>query len=51
MLSRAQEAGVVRDDVQVNDVIRLVGGATMMPGLTEDQRKRLLRVVADGLRA
>ena len=50
MLTRAQEAGVVRPDIEPADVIRLVGGCTMMGGLEPDQRERILRVVLDGLR-
>jgi hypothetical protein len=42
---------VVRADVTAGDVMRLVGGCTMMPGSTDDQRERLLEVVLAGLRA
>jgi AcrR family transcriptional regulator len=51
VLERAQGAGVVRSDVTAGDVIRLVGGCTMMPGATEDQQARILEVVLAGLRA
>ncbi|MGH3500346.1 MAG: TetR/AcrR family transcriptional regulator [Nocardioidaceae bacterium] len=51
LLSRAQSAGVVRADVIPSDLLRLVGGCTMMAGLEDDQQQRLLRVVLDGLRA
>jgi AcrR family transcriptional regulator len=51
VLARAQEAGRVRPDVEVGDLLRLVGGCTMMPGSTEEQRRRMIRVVSDGLRA
>lgn len=50
MLTRAQEAGAVRPDIEPSDVIRLVGGCTMMGGLDPDQRERMLRVVLDGIR-
>jgi AcrR family transcriptional regulator len=50
-LRRAQEAGVARRDVEVSDMLRLVGGCTMMPGSTPDQEARILQVVLDGLRA
>ncbi len=40
----------MRTDIDVNDMLRLVGGCTMMPGSTPEQRDRLLGVVHDGLR-
>ncbi len=46
----AQRAGVVRSDIEVSDVTRLVGGCTMMPGADADQQRRMLRLVLDGLR-
>jgi AcrR family transcriptional regulator len=51
MVSRAQEAGEVRTDIQAADVIRLVGGCTMMPNFDREQTRRILKVVMDGLRA
>ena len=51
VLERAQQAGAVRSDIEAGDVLRLVGGCTMMPGSTEEQRQRMLQVVAAGLRA
>ncbi len=49
VLGKAQAAGEVRADIEVSDILRLVGGCTMMPGSNEEQRKRMLRVVVDGL--
>ena len=51
MVGRAQESGDVRTDVTAVDVIRLVGGCTMMPNFDRDQTRRILKVVMDGLRA
>jgi AcrR family transcriptional regulator len=51
VLEKAQDAGVARPDVTASDVMRLVGGCTMMPGSTDDQRRRMLDVVLAGLRA
>jgi len=51
VLSRAQEAGAVRADVEVADVLRLVGGCTMMPNFDRAQTQRILKIVMDGLRA
>jgi AcrR family transcriptional regulator len=51
VLSKAQQAGVVREGVTASDVMRLVGGCTMMPGSTDEQRERMLEVVLAGLRA
>jgi AcrR family transcriptional regulator len=50
MLTRAQEAGVARSDVQPTDLMRLIGGCTMMGVLETEQRERLLRIVLDGIR-
>lgn len=46
----AQEAGQVRTDVTSPDVLRLVGGCTMMPNFDREQTERILRIVMDGLR-
>ncbi len=51
MVGGAQEAGAVRRDVTAPDVIRLVGGCTMMPNFDRAQARRVLKVVMDGLRA
>jgi AcrR family transcriptional regulator len=50
MVGRAQEAGEIRDDVSAADVLRLVGGCTMMPNFDRAQTRRILTVVMDGLR-
>jgi AcrR family transcriptional regulator len=51
VLDNAKAAGVVRADVASADVIRLVGGCTMMPGSDMAQRKRMLEIVLAGVRA
>jgi AcrR family transcriptional regulator len=51
MVGGAQEAGEVRADVTPGDVIRLVGGCTMMPNFDRVQTSRILKVVMAGLRA
>jgi AcrR family transcriptional regulator len=51
VLGRAQDAGMIRSDIEFGDVLRLAGGCTMMPGSTDEQRKRMLRVIIDGLKA
>ncbi|HYJ69317.1 MAG TPA: helix-turn-helix domain-containing protein [Nocardioidaceae bacterium] len=51
VLSRAQEAGVARDDIEPPDMLRLVHGVALTPNPDPDQVKRMLRVVIDGLRA
>lgn len=50
VLAHAQEAGVVRADVAPADLIRLVGGCTMMGTLDREQHERMVQVVLDGLR-
>jgi AcrR family transcriptional regulator len=51
VLGVAQEAGVIRTDIEFGDILRLAGGCTMMPGSTPEQRARMLRVIIDGLKA
>ncbi len=50
LLTAAQEAGQIRPDVTSEDVLRLVGGCTMMPNFDREQTRRILGVVMDGLR-
>lgn len=50
LLVRAQAAGVVRDDLEFIDVIRLVSGITMIKNSTPDDVRRVLAVALDGLR-
>jgi AcrR family transcriptional regulator len=50
IVGRAQDAGDIRTDVTALDVIRLVGGCTMMPNFDRAQLQRILKVVIDGLR-
>ena len=50
LVTAAQEAGEIRADVTSADVLRLVGGCTMMPNFDRDQTRRILTVVMDGLR-
>ena len=50
LVKRAQDSGEIRTDVTSPDVLRLVGGCTMMPNFDHDQTERILRIVMDGLR-
>jgi hypothetical protein len=50
LLKRAQDAGVVRSDVELYDVIRLVSGITMIKTATPEEKRRILAVALDGLR-
>jgi len=50
LLGRAQEAGVVRDDVAFMDVGRMVGGIAAIPTAEPGQIDRILDVALDGLR-
>ena len=49
LLRRAQDAGVVRKDVEIGEVIQLVVGIAKIPS-DPAQTARLLRVALDGLR-
>jgi AcrR family transcriptional regulator len=50
LLERAQAAGVVRGDVELSDVIHLVGGIAKMQSSGPEQVARVLAVALDGLR-
>ena len=50
LLKRAQDAGIVRADVSIADVIHMVVGIAKIPSSDPDQTERLLRVALDGLR-
>ena len=50
LLKRAQEAGVVRTDVEFWDVMHMLGGIAKMPLADREQVDRVLRVALDGLR-
>lgn len=50
VLDRAQQAGVVRNDIDGPDLMQLLGSMCMSVTLTKDQSKRLLLMILDGLR-
>lgn len=50
VLGRAQDAGVVRADLSGTDLMQLVGPMCTNATLTEEQSRRLLDVILDGLR-
>jgi AcrR family transcriptional regulator len=50
VLRRAQEAGVVRTDLDGSDLMQLLGSMCMSVTLTEEQSQRLLGMIEDGLR-
>ncbi|MEV4657533.1 helix-turn-helix domain-containing protein [Micromonospora sp. NPDC049301] len=50
LMSRAQAAGVVREDIGFDDVVRLISGLTMAQFPSPEQRDRVLGVALDGLR-
>jgi AcrR family transcriptional regulator len=50
LLTRAQEAGVVRPDISQSELMQLVGGMCMARGATEEQNLGLLTFVLDGIR-
>ena len=51
LLARAQEEGAVRDDVAIDDVVRLMSGVAGVAFPDEAQRERVTRLALDGLRA
>jgi AcrR family transcriptional regulator len=50
LLKRAQEARVVRPDVNIAEVIQMVIGISKIPAAEPGQTERLVRVALDGLR-
>ena len=50
LLKRAQEAGVVRTDVEFSDVMHMVMGITKIPASGPAQTEHILRIALDGLR-
>jgi AcrR family transcriptional regulator len=50
LLRRAQEAGVVRPDVTIEEVVRMVGGIAKIPADNTDDVQRVLALALDGLR-
>ena len=50
LLRRAQDAGIVRPDVTIDEVIRMVGGIAKIPTDEPGEIQRLLSVALDGLR-
>jgi AcrR family transcriptional regulator len=50
LLRRAQDAGSVRPDVTIDEVVRMVGGIAKIPADDPADIQRLLAVALDGLR-
>jgi AcrR family transcriptional regulator len=50
VLQRAQEAGVVRPDTSISDVVYLVSGIAGVNFTDDAQRERVLKLAIDGLR-
>ena len=51
LLLRAQEVGVVRTDVSIDDEVMLVAGISKMPSTSPEQITRVLDIALEGLRA
>jgi AcrR family transcriptional regulator len=50
LLKRSQEAGVVRPDVTIAEVIQMVIGIAKIPASEPGQNEHILRIALDGLR-
>jgi len=50
LLKRAQDAGVVRPDVEFSDVMHMVIGIAKIPASDPGQIDHILRIALDGLR-
>jgi AcrR family transcriptional regulator len=51
LMTRAQQAGVLRDDIKAIDVLRLVHGVVIATERAPSETDRLLGLMLDGLRA
>lgn len=50
LLNAAKKEGTVREELQLMDILRLVGGITMGRDMDRDQAERLLEIVLAGLK-
>ena len=50
LLKRAQEAGVVRDDVDSSDVLHMAVGISKLPTSDPEQVEHIIRIALDGPR-
>jgi hypothetical protein len=50
LMTRAQEAGLLRDDIKPIDVLRLVHGVVIATEQAPEETDRLLGLMLDGLR-
>jgi AcrR family transcriptional regulator len=50
LLTRAQEAGVVRPDAEIGDVMHMVMGIAKIPSADPSQTTHIVRIALDGLR-
>jgi AcrR family transcriptional regulator len=50
LLRRAQDEGVVRPDLTIDEVVQMVGGIAKIPAADPAQIQRILAVALDGLR-
>ncbi|MFJ9344920.1 TetR/AcrR family transcriptional regulator [Streptomyces sp. NPDC101237] len=50
LLERAQKAGVVRTDMEIGDLLRMVSGITATAFEDETQRDRVMGIALDGVR-
>ena len=51
VIDRAKEAGVIRDDVDGSDVTQLVSPVCTNASIPDDQMRRLIKMILDGLAA
>jgi AcrR family transcriptional regulator len=49
LLISAQQAGIARDDVNIDDVMRFIIGVTSAPFGSDEQRDRILRLAVDAV--
>lgn len=50
LLERAKRAGAMRDDAQIQDVVRMISGIASVAFDDDEQRDRVMAIAMDGLR-
>ena len=50
LLERAQDAGIVRADVDLSDLLQMLGGISRLPANDPAQVRHVVRIALDGLR-
>jgi hypothetical protein len=50
LLDTAKQAGAIRQDLELMDVMRLIGSISSLPGIEPEQAERMLDIVLAGIK-